>query len=174
MRSPEERIVDLQKKIMQFQNRGIAFCYSVLHNYHSAEEAYQEAAVVAIRRIDSFDDGNFQPWFWTILRNVLGTRIRSLRRSRVFADSTMLERLEKFHSEPVEDETQIDKLAECLRKLPHTLREVLEARYLHAKECNQIAGEMSRTIQSVYSLVKRAKQLLKACMEHESPNEVAP
>jgi DNA-directed RNA polymerase specialized sigma24 family protein len=91
----------------------------------------------------------------------------------VFADSTMLERLERFHAEQIEDNTQIDRLTECLGKLPHTLRAVLEAKYLHAKECDQIAGEMSRTIQSVYSLVKRAKQLLKACMEQEALNEVS-
>jgi hypothetical protein len=40
MRDQEEDVIELQTKILQFQNRGIAFCYSMLRNYHSAEEVY--------------------------------------------------------------------------------------------------------------------------------------
>jgi RNA polymerase sigma-70 factor, ECF subfamily len=156
--------------LLRLRERAIGFGYAVLRNFHAAEDAYQEAALVVIRRIDEYTGSGFDAWFWTILRNVVGSRIRSARRAPLLADAEILERLAGFAVAPVDPgrEENADRLAACLRKLGGTMRLVLHWRFLEEADCEEIARRLGRTVQGAYGLIKRSRQALRECVQAQA------
>jgi RNA polymerase sigma-70 factor (ECF subfamily) len=170
MPEPSDRKPSRQEEVLsellRVRERATAFCYAVLRNFHAAEDAYQEAALVVVRRMDEYTGSGFEPWFWTILRNVVGGRLRSARRTPVLADAELLERLAGFAgaSRAPELEENVDRLAACLGKLGRTMRLVLHWRFLEEAGCDEIARRLGRTVQGAYALIKRGRQAVRECV----------
>jgi RNA polymerase sigma factor (sigma-70 family) len=170
MPEPSERKPSRQEEVLsellRVRERATGFCYAVLRNFHAAEDTYQEAAMVVARRMEEYTGSGFEPWFWTILRNVLGSRIRAARRAHVLADSALLERLEGLARAPArpEPEENVDHLAACLERLGGTMRKVVHWRFMDDLACDEIARRLGRTVQAAYALIKRARQSIKECV----------
>lgn len=153
--------------LLRIRDRATAFAYAVLRDFHAAEDAYQEASLVALRRMDEFTGEGFEPWFRQILRNVLGTRLRAARRSRIRAASGILERLETaWLREPVppDPEEHVEYLIECLSRLGARAREVLGWRFLEGLGVPEIARRLGRTVQATYAMIKRSRRALRECV----------
>lgn len=159
---------EVMGELLRLRERATAFCLAVLRDFHGAEDAYQEAALVAVRRMGEYGGGSFAAWFWAILRNVLGTRIRASRRhATVLADEAVLARLERLALEPAAaaPEENVDHLLACLRKLGEEVRHVLELRFLSNLGCAEIARRLGRSVPATYALIKRTRLALRECVE---------
>jgi RNA polymerase sigma-70 factor, ECF subfamily len=156
--------------LLRVRERATAFGYAVLRNFHAAEDAYQEAALVVVRRMDEYTGSGFEVWFWTILRHVLGGRIRAGRRAPVLADTALLERIAGFAGEPAPPgvEEGVDRLAACLEKVGGTMRLVLHWRFLEEAGCEEIAKRLGRSVQGAYGLIKRARQAIRECVQAQA------
>lgn len=86
-------------QLLHIRERATAFCFTVLGDFHAAEDAYQEAALVVVHRVEQYRDAGFDNWFWRIQRNVLGTYIQAAARKVILADPELLERMEKLFRE---------------------------------------------------------------------------
>jgi RNA polymerase sigma-70 factor (ECF subfamily) len=153
--------------LLRLRDRATALAYAVLRDFQAAEDAYQEASLVALRRMDEFTGEGFEPWFRRILRNVLGTRLRSARRSRIRADSEILERLEAASLEDAgaaEPEENVQWLIDCLSRLGGRAEEILRWRFLEGLHVPEIARRLGRTVQATYALLKRSRQALRECV----------
>lgn len=153
--------------LLRIRDRATALAYAVLRDFHAAEDAYQEASLVALRRMEEFGGQGFEPWFWKILRNVLGTRLRSLRRHRIRAASEVLERLEGVAlEEPVaaDPEENVAYLIECLSRLGGRAEEILRWRFLEGLDVPAIARRLGRTVQATYAMIKRSRRALRECV----------
>jgi RNA polymerase sigma factor (sigma-70 family) len=153
--------------LLRLRERATGFAYAVLRDFHAAEDAVQEASVVAVRRLDEFTGEGFDRWFWAILRNVIGTRIRSLRRSMVVPASEFLELMEasmgaETAPEPEED---VDRLLRCLDKMGEPVGRLFRWRFVEKLSCEDIAAQLGRTVQAVYAMIKRSRQTLRDCVE---------
>lgn len=158
---------EILARLLRIRDRATAFAYAVLRDFHAAEDAYQEASLVALRRMDEFTGEGFEPWFWKILRNVLGTRLRAARRSRIRPLSEILERLEAAELEesvPPDPEERVEYLIECLSRLGGRAREILRWRFLEGLEVSEIARRLGRTVQAAYAMVKRSRRALRECV----------
>lgn len=154
--------------VLRMRERSIAFCYSILRDFQAAEDAYQEAALVAHRRLSQYSSGSFENWFMTILRNILGTRIRSSRRNPILTDSILIDRMEKVAMEESErplEEENVDYVAECVEKLRRPLRKVLQWRFVDGVSCVEVARHLGRSVQATYAIIKRTRQALRECVE---------
>jgi RNA polymerase sigma-70 factor, ECF subfamily len=153
--------------LLRLRDRAIGFCYAVLRNFHAAEDAYQEAALVVIRRLDDYSGSGFDAWFWTILRNVVGSRLRAARHAPVLAEASLLERLAGFAARPGPPgaEEDVDRVSACLEKVGGTLRLVLHWRFLEEAGCDEIAKRLGRSVQGAYGLIKRARQTIRECVQ---------
>lgn len=158
---------EVLSELLRVRERATAFCYAVLRNFHAAEDAYQEAALVIVRRMEEYTGSGFDAWFWTIQRNVLGSRFRAARRAHVLADSAILERLEGLARAPEkpEPEENVDHLVACLEKLGGTMRKVVHWRFMDDLACDEIARRLGRTVQAAYALIKRARQAVRECVQ---------
>jgi RNA polymerase sigma-70 factor (ECF subfamily) len=153
--------------LLRIRDRATAFAYAVLRDFQAAEDVYQEASLVALRRLEEFTGEGFEKWFWRILRNVLGTRLRSARRSRIRAASEVLERLEAAGLEkPVapDPEERVEYLIECLSRLGGRAREILQWRFLENLDVPEIARRLGRTVQATYAMIKRSRRFLRECV----------
>jgi RNA polymerase sigma-70 factor (ECF subfamily) len=154
------------KDLLGVQQRAVSFAYAVLRDFHEAEDVYQEAATIVMRKADEFRGGSFEAWFWTILRNVVGTRIRKSKRSIVLADPELLERVgNAFMKERPAGRAEQEYLMECLERLTEKARQVLEWRFTEGASCAGIAQRLNRSIHATYSIIKRAKQAVQDCVQ---------
>jgi RNA polymerase sigma-70 factor (ECF subfamily) len=153
--------------LLRLRERATGFAYAVLRDFHAAEDAVQEASVVAVRRLEEFTGEGFDRWFWAILRNVIGTKIRSLRRSMVVPSTELLELLEdSMHREAAESpEEDVDRLIHCLDRLGEPVTRLFRWRFVDRLSCEEIAGQLGRTVQAVYAMIKRSRQTLRDCVE---------
>src|SRR5262245_28722281 len=107
-------------ELLRIRDRATAFCFVVLRDFQAAEDAYQEAAMTVVRRLAEYTGVGFEKWFWTIQRNVLGTRIRSSRRNPIQVGSDLVLRLEALSLEQAtaSPEENVNDLVNCLERLP--------------------------------------------------------
>ena len=153
--------------LLRVRERGTAFAYAILRDFHAAEDVVQEACMVAVRRMDEYAGDGFDRWFWAILRNVLGTRMRASRRSLVTTDDRLLELLGEaaLKEGPPAPEENVDHLIACLQKMGETMSRVFRWRFLDNLSCNQISRQLGRSVQATYALIKRGRQVLRECVE---------
>ena len=158
------------QRMLGIRDVAISFAYSVLRDYQASEDAYQQAALVAHRRISQFTEGSFERWFLAILRNVLGTRIRTSRRNVILSNDALLDRMAAVAAEPANraPEEKVDAVLGCVERLGQPLRKILELRFVQGLPCEDIARQIGRTIQATYAMIKRSRQALRECIETRS------
>lgn len=153
--------------LLCLRERATGFAYAVLRDFHAAEDAVQEASIIAVRRSDGYTGEGFDRWFWAILRNVIGTKIRSLRRSMVVPASEFLELMEASLGETAkpEPEEDVDRLIRCLEKMGESVSQMFRWRFVDKLSCEDIAAQLGRSVQAVYAMIKRSRQTLRDCVE---------
>ena len=160
------------RDLLGVQQRAVSFAYAVLRDFHEAEDVYQEAATIVMRKADDFTGGSFEAWFWAILRNVVGTRIRKTKRSMVLADPELLERVgNAFMKESPARRVEQEYLMDCLERLTDKAREVLEWRFMEGASCAGIAHRLKKSIHATYAIIKRAKQAVHDCVQRSMTAE---
>ena len=167
MDATPSRNEEVMAGLLQVRERATTFAYAVLRDFHGAEDAMQEACMVAVRRMEEYSGEGFDRWFWAILRNVLGTRMRASRRSLVTADDRLLELLgeaARNEGRPA-PEDNVDHLISCLQKMGETMARVFRWRFLDNQSCSQISRQLGRSVQATYAMIKRGRQVLRECVE---------
>jgi len=149
---------------------------SVLHDAASAEDAVQEAAVIALQKLDQFDPGtSFSAWVGQIVRNVALNRARKERRSRSLAvdpatidgwtGGRQLVRGESGSPDVGEfpiNEAEIDhRITRALSEVSDMARACLLLRTLEGMEYSQIAGLLGIPEGTAMSHVHRTRRYLR-------------
>lgn len=128
-----------------------------------AEEAVQEAWMIAVRKLGSFDSqrGTFGAWLQGILTNVLANQHRRWA-LRDRAESPLDPAAITAHGNKAgPDET----LALALTELPAGYQHALHAKYVDGHSTEEIARESGRTAKAVESLLTRARAALRDAYE---------
>jgi RNA polymerase sigma-70 factor (ECF subfamily) len=147
-----------------------SFLASQIHHLDEVEDLAQEVFVAAFRNLSSFRrEEDFGAWLRGIARN----KARDYFRSSARRDSA----LERFRIEAwqwVEPELQsatatdrsdrIERLLQCIARLPEKLRRVVHAGLDDDKPAS-LAAEFGTSISAIYQLHYRANQLLRQCLE---------
>jgi RNA polymerase sigma-70 factor (ECF subfamily) len=131
---------------------GIAYC--TLPDRHLAEDAAQEAFVIAshelarLRRADRFG-----PWVCTIAKRVAGRLARS-RRERGVLDDTAA-------APPTDPQTHSDDLVrQAVKELPARAREVVVLHYFTGLSHKEIAAHLGLSPEAVHGRLVRARRIL--------------
>ncbi|MHC4914162.1 MAG: sigma-70 family RNA polymerase sigma factor [Planctomycetota bacterium] len=162
--------VELVRLLSRHQRAIYAYAHSILHDFHLAEDVYQEVAVIVAGTWPGIPpEEAVKPWLMEITRRkALEARRKSRRLSRVLP-SNVLEQVEgEFARETAEDDGRQDlrdSLAACMAKLSELARQVIQARYGAGLSCQDIAGKLSRSVQSIYAILKRSRLSLAECVE---------
>jgi RNA polymerase sigma factor (sigma-70 family) len=131
----------------------VAVADSVLLDYHTAEDAAQEALAVACRQLPGLNKPErFGPWIAAICRNVAKDMLRDVQRQRKPAEVYFA------REGDCRDEDQKAILDEALQQLPQRLREVVFLRFYNEMSYELMANVLGATEQAIDGRLRRAKK----------------
>jgi RNA polymerase sigma-70 factor (ECF subfamily) len=135
----------------------IAIAYSILSDYHLAEDAAQEALATACRDLMKLKKTKrFGPWIGAICRNVAKDMLRQHRKQRIPVEKNC-------GNEPdCEDDERKAILDKALQQLPQHMREVVFLRFYNEMSYQQMAKVLGATEQMIDGRLRRAKKKIAA------------
>jgi RNA polymerase sigma-70 factor (ECF subfamily) len=145
------------------------YVYACVRSHHDAEDILQSVAVTVTESFGQLrDEAGFLPWAREIARRHVLAFWRKSRRETPH-DPEVARRLAEAadvldRARPASDHA--DALSACLESLPPESRRLLALRYGddHA-DAAAVANQLGRSVQAVYSLLKRIKTILRSCVE---------
>jgi len=144
---------------------------ALLHDVHKAEDVLQEAFAAAAQALPRYESrGRFRAWLLRIVRNHCFNRIVSEGNRIVIAGSNVLEMLEPASNEPSPAERAAAKdehqsIADAMAELPVRQREALTLYALEQMQYDEIAEAMEMPINTVKTLIHRARAHLAVRLE---------
>lgn len=163
-----KQIKILLRQFYAEQDRIRGYVFASTRNYHATEEILQSIAIVVAQKATTYDTAQPSfPWFMGIARNKIFQWYSANKRKSGTISFDVLDDC-IGHMEPFESEmlsTRQHALAHCMQRLPERQRQVVELRYLNNCDCSQVAAQIGRSVQSVYSLLKRLKRELRKCID---------
>jgi len=138
--------------------------YGLLQDMDEAEDAVQEAAFSAWRRIGNLHEGAaMRPWFL----GIVGNQCRSVKRSRWWS----VEKGEQPESEaPVKDLAASIDLRRALRRLGHDERLVLVLRFYLDLPFEDVGATIGTTPKAARTRVERALHRLRPILRPREAN----
>ena len=139
----------------------------------SAEDLVQDTFLTALKKgIPNIDNIKTRSaWLRAVARNLFLNHCRRNRRSRVRADSELLERAESTWSSDFlrdgDGYDYVEALRSCLEKLPERHRSFLDMRYAQGKSRSEMADDWKLTQDGVKSLLRRLRTTLGECVRRE-------
>jgi len=134
---------------------------------HTAEDLYQELIVVAMGRVESFDDSvHLLKWSRVTLRNKALEHLRRQRKTPVPLAGDVLDLLEGHWSEydSLDSAEMTEALRHCLSLLTSKARRLVELRYGQGLRGTDIATVTDRKPHTVYVALSRAYKTLGECI----------
>jgi len=130
-------------------------------NRQRSEDTVQEAWLIAVRKLSTFDPGQgpFGAWFHGILSRVLANQRRKWERQEareVIADATDYTAVDATPDSPANE-----LLALAFTELPAHYQDAIRAKYLDGQSTRDIATRWNRTPKAIESILGRARAALR-------------
>jgi RNA polymerase sigma-70 factor (ECF subfamily) len=137
---------------------------------HLVDELAHETFVYAFRHINDFEVGtSFVQWLRAIAWNLLRAEI--LRFSREQANHTRFaqgQRVEWVESEvDLSTSREAEFLEQCVAALPDDMQRLVKLKYHGEQSSEEIAQQLRRSTPWVWTMLFRARQQLKRCIERK-------
>lgn len=163
--------VEIVQAVVKYQDMIKGYSYAIVRDFHLAEDVCQQVALIVAKNWESVPpEDQLAPWLRETTRRKSLEALRRHHRMPSTLPEEILEAVaEEFTVE--QEETEHDRLyalmERCLGRLKGTARTVIEARYgeIRPHSCKEIAGQLGRSVQAVYSIIKRARLALTRCVE---------
>ncbi len=152
------RLVDM------YARRLYGYFYRLTGKAEVSEELLSEMFLKLVEKIDTYRDGSFEKWLFTIATNVFRDHLRARRREKKFLDWKERQMLIDSQSRSGGVEYLTDSLQVNLEKLDEETRELLALRYYSQLSFSQIARMRSQPIGTVLSKVHRGLKKLRELM----------
>jgi len=147
-----------------------AFLAAHLSQSETVDDLAQETFIAAFEGLRQFNlKEDLGSWLKGIARNKLlmhlrrhyqhGEAIEKLKAEaveKVFEDTCRLQEGDDVHA--------VDRLRDCLEKLPPRLMSVVRARYFDRERVTSIAGKLGTTATAISSLLFRGRKELESCL----------
>jgi RNA polymerase sigma-70 factor (ECF subfamily) len=134
--------------------------FAMLHDRSQAEDAFQESALRAWRRVQNLRDGSpFQPWFMGIVAN----QCKEIRRGRWWhlmplTDTNLLQTFDESAWFEGED------LRRALKRLPHDQRVAILLHFHLDMPLGDVAAALGISVPGVKTRINRALKRLRPAM----------
>lgn len=165
----EDRNQRITALLLRHRTVLYGYIFSCVRNHSDAEDIFQDVSLAAVGSFERLrSESGFVPWALEIARRRVLTHVRRSQRTTILAPELipiLAEATKRVAAEGcLSDRT--DALLECLESLPARSREVVTMRYDgSASGVDDVARKLGRTVQATYSLLKRIRHSLRACIE---------
>jgi len=162
--------------IDRYQGKLFAYLYRLMGSKEDAEDVLQDVFLKAYENLKSYDPKRkFSSWIYRISHNEAVNYIRrkSLKKFISWENIVMSkDKLEMSNSENGADKIFLKKerkqeLERALEKLPFKYRQILLLRYFSEKSYQEISEILAKPINTVGTLISRAKEKLYFEMKKE-------
>lgn len=138
------------------------FAFSITGDHSAAEDIAQDALLLALEKIDTFQDGRaFRPWFLKIVENRAREYMRGeSRRKRRDLQFSKPRRAIRPPSQSLEQKEQADLIRDHLAHLDDDCRTILSLRYFESLSLRDIAESMNCPQGTVSTKIRRGLERL--------------
>jgi len=159
----------VMKELVDAQFTLFSYICALTAHSQDARDILQETNLRICKKAEQYDPSRpFIKWAKTLaFYEVMTYRKKRQRNLLVFEDDvleTVAEQIEQ-ESEALETEQNFRLLEGCIKKLPATLREVVEARYEDGSSLCTVAHRFKRSTNAVKLLLLRARRALFDCVQ---------
>lgn len=170
--------------VEEFGPRLFGFALRLLNGKDEAEDVVQEVFLKVVRTIEQYEhDSRFEAWLFRIAANAVRDRIRSSRRSVSAsggAGPVTEEEMERAMYprrddasirgplETMENNEDVDRVQNCLSRLPLAEREVIMLRHYSSMSFAEIAEMMGTPIGTALARAHRGLAKLREWMEKDA------
>jgi len=150
------------------RNSRRIYCYirSLVPDRNDADDVYQASSLIMWRKFEDFALGtNFYTWGCQIAFFEIRKLRDSQKKSHIFSDEA-LEALNAELGNRFDDTaSRLTALSSCLEKLAPESKWLIEQKYFHERNAQELSLEMSRSVASVYRALARTHNWLLACIQ---------
>lgn len=151
--------------VRRYERAVISTAWSVLNDYHTAQDVAQDSFVIAFRKLGNLlNPQTFGTWLLTLTRR---EAVRHSRKTRALVSNDSV-------SEPLNESSapawvqDCEELAKAIGRLPDHEKEVVVFHYLDGHSAAEVAELTSRPIGTVTKQLSRAVVRLRQCLERVS------
>ncbi|NLF09003.1 MAG: sigma-70 family RNA polymerase sigma factor [Pirellulaceae bacterium] len=158
---------------LKAEPRVYAYIRSQVPHRADAEDVLQETAATLWSKFDEFRQGSdFIAWAYQVARfKVQHLRDRQSRRRRLFSQA-FVELVADKTGEMTEQTSELQSmLVECMKQLPDADREVVEQCYGSESTLAAVAERLGRSVNTIKSVLKRARRSLYECIRRAQSRE---
>ncbi|MCX6140534.1 MAG: RNA polymerase sigma factor [Candidatus Kapabacteria bacterium] len=145
----------------RYDKRVYAYCLRALGSHDDAQDMFQTISMTVFDKRQSFSDGSFAAWLFTIARNFCLKALRGRKHTTELTDETMPVEEEETRSE---DFLLRQALHKAIGALPDEFRSALEMKYFDDLAYEDIAKALDITVSLAKVRVFRAKKLIQQSM----------
>jgi RNA polymerase sigma-70 factor (ECF subfamily) len=141
------------------------YALAITADHQLAEDVYQEVACVVSERLEVLPrDEEIVPWLREVTRRKALELLRRKRRVGLLLSDETLDLLDQSF-EVQEDSHELRTVLErCIAQLADGHRRILEGRYRENLSAQEIGERVSRSVEAVYSILKRVRRALARCI----------
>ena len=162
-----DRNSEFVRLLKQHDRRLAAYIFSMVPDWNDAEDIVQETCVRLWEQFDEYRPGeDFGAWACTIARYLVLAYRKRTQRQKVQFSSLVIDALDaQVASDHEEAQQRVRVLADCVRKLGESARDLLRRCYGRPAKIKDVARELNRSENGVYLALSRIRRLLHDCVE---------
>lgn len=146
---------DVNRAIEQYGNTVRRICMIHLKNYHDTEDIFQTVFLKYVLSSVVFESAEHEKaWFIRVTINACRDLLKSFFRSRTVS----IEELPVESASLTKDNSEV---LEAVLSLPAKYRDVVYLHYYEGYSAVEIGGILKKNVNTVYTLLTRARQLLR-------------
>ncbi|MEA3209353.1 MAG: polymerase sigma-70 factor, subfamily [Chthoniobacter sp.] len=150
------------------------FLLGLTADFHRVDDLVQETFLTVLQKAADFQPGtNFRGWVFAIARFKLLASFRDAGREPLIFDPDLIETLSETAPDFSGNEQRFRYLPGCLEKLAPQARRAMTLAYQHGHPPREIAPHMGWTANAVKVALSRARNVIRACIEHRLAAEAA-
>lgn len=165
----EGEALAMDELLRRYKNPIYHFTYRLCLNAHEAQDVTQEVFMRLHQYRDSYrPQGKFSTWLFSIAHNLCISRLRKKKwlcvwpRQKDDPDELVeLKSPDPSPREAVQEKDTADVVKKCIQELPFLQREALILREYQNLEYQEIARILKKSLNTVKTLIHRARQTLK-------------
>lgn len=175
LQSEGDRNRHLMLLMTQHHRRIFRYIYTLVPDYHDAQDLLQETSLVIFEKFHEFELGtDFCAWACQIAYWRVRAAQQRFARSKVVFDQKVVDVLAQTATEMGgEFDARHDLLEHCLGKLPPRDREMVLMRYQPGATVEEAASRSGRSVVAAYKALTRIRKLLFDCVSHRLEMEAS-
>jgi RNA polymerase sigma-70 factor (ECF subfamily) len=160
---------DFLQRFLREERQIAAYLLSATGDIHVAEDLLQSVARILLEKWGDYDESRpFGAWACGIARlEILKWRQQAARSREVLSEESLrlLSETAAEHGEEIDQRRFF--LTECLEKLGHTARRVLQLKYESGSKIAEIAERLKKSVPAVEMTLVRSRRCLRECIERK-------